>query len=389
MNSRLPSISGTPRQFETLTADPGLWTGGVSSFAYQWFRCSTANSCAVITGATAASYTLTHGDIGSTIKVRVSATGADGTTVAESALTGPIKIGVVTARLSVEPNPTCTGLTVHIDGSSSVSPDGIAAYKISLVSLEDVGALTEGDARNGAVGNGFALLGGAMSADEIYSRTYATYPTSNINVTFTWNRPNLPAYPGDPAGFTYFARDPVGVVLDVRDFAGATDRAVSAVVFAQEYSDQSRSGCPHRSAIAQRLVLPYLQSLATLDIPARASAKTSKLTTTLSCAQRVACTGELSVTPLASSRCVRCAADGAPAAARRPTARGPTVIARSFFTIAAHRKKRIACSLTAAGLRSLRSLRHGASRRLRVTITVVGPTGRRLVHAYTITVKRK
>ena len=46
---------------ETLTADPGTWTGtGPLDYTYQWQRCDfIGKDCEVITGATDATYTLT------------------------------------------------------------------------------------------------------------------------------------------------------------------------------------------------------------------------------------------------------------------------------------------------------------------------------------------
>lgn len=72
-NSVLPSVSGTTRDGQRLTADPGTWTGTTPiSHGYQWRRCSSAGSgCKDVTGATARTYDLSPADVGSTLSVRV------------------------------------------------------------------------------------------------------------------------------------------------------------------------------------------------------------------------------------------------------------------------------------------------------------------------------
>jgi hypothetical protein len=100
VNTSPPTISGTAQQSQTLTASNGTWTGpGTISYAYQWLRCNrNGNACAAIGGARERTYTLRGGDIGSTIRVRVTATNPDGSTAATS---GPT--GVVTRSI---PSPT-------------------------------------------------------------------------------------------------------------------------------------------------------------------------------------------------------------------------------------------------------------------------------------------
>jgi len=97
-----PAISGTERDTQTLTADRGQWTGTpVTTYALRWRRCDAAGSaCADIAGATSSSYVLTPDDVGFTIRVRVTATNAGGSTAATSA-----------ASRAVAPDPAAPGAT--------------------------------------------------------------------------------------------------------------------------------------------------------------------------------------------------------------------------------------------------------------------------------------
>ncbi len=90
-NTVVPTISGTPQVGQTLTATAGTWTGSPSSFTYRWQRCDpTGANCADIPAATEPTYVLTDSDVGSTIRVVVSAQNALGTATATSAPTGVV-----------------------------------------------------------------------------------------------------------------------------------------------------------------------------------------------------------------------------------------------------------------------------------------------------------
>jgi hypothetical protein len=88
-NQSPPTISGTAVTGEKLIASEGSWTGTPPvSFAFAWERCDAAGAnCAAISGETAQTYVVTAGDIGSTLRVLVTATNPDGATSAESAQT--------------------------------------------------------------------------------------------------------------------------------------------------------------------------------------------------------------------------------------------------------------------------------------------------------------
>jgi acid phosphatase type 7 len=86
VNTARPRISGTAREEQTLTVDAGTWSGpGPIAFAYQWRRCDAGgNACSDVPLAVQSSYTLAAVDVGSTLRVAVTATNAGGSTTSTS-----------------------------------------------------------------------------------------------------------------------------------------------------------------------------------------------------------------------------------------------------------------------------------------------------------------
>jgi serine protease len=94
-----PSLSGTARVSSTLVAGPQDWPADVAR-QYQWFRSGVA-----VSGASGTHYTLGAGDLGQTMKVRVTASWPD---QRSAALDSPSSVAVARGTLT-GPTPTIGG----------------------------------------------------------------------------------------------------------------------------------------------------------------------------------------------------------------------------------------------------------------------------------------
>jgi len=105
-NTALPTISGTTQAGSTLTATDGTWAGtGPFAYTYSWSRCDqNGDSCSAISGATGATYTLSQVDVGTTLRLQVSATNGDGTAQSTSVPSAVIATApVVTTPIATTP----------------------------------------------------------------------------------------------------------------------------------------------------------------------------------------------------------------------------------------------------------------------------------------------
>jgi len=123
VNAGLPTISGTVRQGETLTANPGSWGGAVPiTYTYQWQQCnSSGTGCTSISGATTTTYVPVAGDVGMTIVLKVVATNSDGSAQAFSTPTAQVAAPNSAPAATTQPNPTGTaqeGQTITIDNGA-------------------------------------------------------------------------------------------------------------------------------------------------------------------------------------------------------------------------------------------------------------------------------
>jgi hypothetical protein len=158
-NTAPPTITGSAVVGESLTANPGTWTGTGIAFAYLWSRCDAAGAaCTDITTATQSTYTVVTADAGKTLRVKVTATntsGSNAVTSTQSAVvttspappatgcptgTGPIKVADLSppARLSIDrqqitPSPVTSGtqtirIRLHVSACGGRTVEGALVY---------------------------------------------------------------------------------------------------------------------------------------------------------------------------------------------------------------------------------------------------------------------
>ena len=207
-NTAPPTISGTPKEGSTLTANEGTWSNSPTSYAYQWQRCaSDGRACGDITAGTAKTYVPTAGDVGHALRVVVTAVNSDGRTAATSGPTEPIssKNGPTNTVRPALSGSAVVGETLRVsNGSWSPQPtsftrqwqrcdaDGTACLNISGatgqtygVRIDDVGhRLRALVTAHSALGNTTV----ASSTSPLVPAVGATVVTTTTTTTTAGNR---------------------------------------------------------------------------------------------------------------------------------------------------------------------------------------------------------
>ena len=137
LNTEIPTVSGTTRTAETLTATNGTWLNSPGSYTYQWEQSSDGTLWDPISSATSSTYVLASGQVGKLVRVQVRASktvsGTTYTEVVYSAATASITGTVTGLVISNTVAPVVTGSwtegAVLTTSNGSWSATGTFTYK--------------------------------------------------------------------------------------------------------------------------------------------------------------------------------------------------------------------------------------------------------------------
>ncbi|CAB5240467.1 unannotated protein [freshwater metagenome] len=143
-----PTLSGTAFSGSVLRVTNGTWSAAISTFFYQWQRCTTntiSAVCSAITGATQNSYTATSTDVNKYLRVSVTALNVVGGTTVFSNFSGLIANVPVNISLPTITGQVVIGSTVSATtGTWSAPVAGVYSYLYawSRCTTQDVGSCT-------------------------------------------------------------------------------------------------------------------------------------------------------------------------------------------------------------------------------------------------------
>jgi hypothetical protein len=201
VNVEPPTITGTARVGEVLTAHTGTWDNAPTTFRYRWLRCNQLGNSCVLLAADGQTYRLGQADVGNTIRVRVTAVNADGATSARSEQTDVVASNA--APLTNTSRPTITGeprvgqeLTTS-DGTWTGNPESFA-FQWQRCDLDAITCLDVIGATGRAYGVRLADLGFRLRVQVVArkdgrSGTANSVPTAVVQPTtpITNARPTL------------------------------------------------------------------------------------------------------------------------------------------------------------------------------------------------------
>ncbi len=157
-NTEAPAITGTLTDASTLTADPGTWASAgnlTHTYKYQWVRCPVAavnansTGCALLAGATNATYVTVAADVATKLGVRVTATNTQNVaTTAVSAVTNTLEGRALTnsAKPAISGTAAVRSVQTASEGTWSV-PLTKASYQWRRCAADGTGCVDIAGAR--------------------------------------------------------------------------------------------------------------------------------------------------------------------------------------------------------------------------------------------------
>jgi hypothetical protein len=178
VNTSPPTISGTAQVGQTLTANPGTWSGTAPiTYSYLWQRCDAAGANCASTGVATATYPLSSADATRTMRVVVTATN------------GVAPDGSATSAPSAVVQTATAGLAAlwHMDETSgTVMHDAVGNHTGTLTSV----ALGQ----SGYLGTAFGF-NGSSSYVSVPSASDLNPGNANITITIHMKTTSAPATP--------------------------------------------------------------------------------------------------------------------------------------------------------------------------------------------------
>ena len=171
-NTGLPSISGSAIVGQSLNASVGSWAGPTPTYSYQWQRCdASGNSCSAVGGGSA-SYGLTSGDVGSTLRISVTATNKNGSSVATSSPSPVVSSGAPGTTTTTTATPTTT-----------TSPTTTTATTTTTTTTTPTSATGPFVNKTLPTVSGTAAVGSTLTAG-----TGTWSPTPSLGFYYAWHR---------------------------------------------------------------------------------------------------------------------------------------------------------------------------------------------------------
>jgi uncharacterized delta-60 repeat protein len=130
-----PVIAGTPANGQTLSVTAGTWSTSDITRSIQWKRCDSAGTNCADVGGGATSYALPAADVGHTIRVRETASNANGTASADSTPTAAVrpKPGGIAGQVTYGNKKWIAGATVGCGVAGTTTTNANGGYSLMML----------------------------------------------------------------------------------------------------------------------------------------------------------------------------------------------------------------------------------------------------------------